>query len=610
MADQTVTTKAVAMNVLLLGGDPMKRKNMARRWLSLLRPQLPAFMGGILCVLVVASVELTIPLVFGRGIIDEALAGMGNPSQLTFFAIGAVVLFIAKGLFTYGAVYLTSYVGNRTSHNLRSSVFSHVIRLPVSFFTRQGNGDVIARATNDIAVIQNAISSGTVNAIRNVVLLVGIMIAIFVLNWKLSLVTILVMPLAALTIGIFGRRIRLQSRTLNEKIGALTSIMSETLRGIRIVKAFTMESTQKERFTQQNESGFEASMKSVHATATMTPIVEILIVCAMVLVIWVGGMEVLAGRITLGALVAFLAYVGMVTQPVTSLSQIWGLVQQAAAASERVFQLLEAETEVRENAKAGKLAPVTGHIRFKDVTFAYEPGKQVLQNVNLEIKPGETIALVGPSGAGKSTIAGLIPRFYDPTQGTVEIDGQDIRGVTLDSLRSQIGLVSQETVLFQVSVAENITAGRRGYSREEIEAAARMANAHEFIMDLPNGYDTVVGEGGCTLSGGQRQRIAIARALIGNPRVLVLDEATSNLDAESEHLVKEALERLAVGRTTVIIAHRAATVQSADRVIVVSKGRIVQEGRHHELSAVNGLYRRLFGSLEPDLDWQNAQVTG
>lgn len=589
----------------------MGSKSVARRWLTLLRPQLPAFLGGLLCVLVVAGVELVIPLVFGKGIIDEALAGMGDPGQLTFFAVGAVVLFAAKGVFTYGTVYLTSFVGNRTAHNLRSAVFRHVLHLPMAFFTKQGSGDVIARATNDIAVIQNAISNGLASAVRNVVLSAGILLMIFITNWKLSLVTLLVMPLAALTIAAFGKRIRLQSRRLNERIGELTAIMSETLRGIRIVKAFTMEETQAERFSRKNESGFEASMQSVQATATMTPIVEILIVCSMVLVIWVGGMEVLAGRITLGDLIAFLAYVGMITHPVTSLSQTWSMVQQANAAAERVFQLLDAETEVKEDARAKELPPVRGHIRLKNVTFAYEPGRPVVHDVSLEIKPGETVALVGPSGAGKSTIAGLIPRFYDPTEGTVEIDGHDLRTVTLESLRSQVGLVSQDTVLFRVSIAENITAGRKGFTRKDIEEAARLANAHDFIMELPNGYDTVIGEGGATLSGGQQQRIAIARALLGNPRILVLDEATSNLDAESEQLVQEALDRLSQGRTTIVIAHRAATVQAADRVVVVNKGRIVQQGKHHELSAQNGLYRRLFGAMAvQDVDFQSAQVSG
>lgn len=588
----------------------MDRKTVVKRWLALLRPQLPALAGGIVCTMVICGIELLIPLIFGIGVIDEALVGVGDPRRLTVFALWAVVLFAVKGIFSYGMVYLTAYVGNRTSHNLRSAVFSHVIQLPVSFFARQGSSEVVSRATNDIGVIQNGIVNGITIALRNIIMVLGIGALIFWVNWKLALVTALVLPASAYVIAVFGKKIRLQSRRLNERIAALTSIMSETLRGIRIIKAFTMESTQRERFSKHNESGFEASMQSVQATATMTPVVELLMVSSMVLVIWVGGMEVLAGHITLGQLVAFLAYVGMITNPITALSQVSVMFQQVVAASQRVFQLLETETEVQEDANARQLPAVKGHIRLRNVTFAYEPGRPVLQNVNLEIKPGETVALVGPSGAGKSTIAALIPRFFDPCEGTVEVDGYDVRKVTLKSLRAQIGLVSQDTILFDGTIADNIAAGREGFTREDIVNAAKLANAHDFIMQLPNGYDTIVGEGGCTLSGGQRQRIAIARALLGNPRILVLDEATSNLDPESEQQVREALARVANGRTTVIIAHRAATVQTADRVVVLSQGRIVQQGKHSELSAVSGLYRRLFGSLQQDADWQGAQVTG
>lgn len=585
----------------------MRRRNVIKRGFALVRPQLPALLAGLLCVLIVTGIELTVPLIFGRGVIDETLIGSGDPARLTLFALGAVALFVIKGVFAYGQVYLTSYVGNRTLHNLRSTLFSHVIRLPVSFFARRG-GDVISRATNDIGVIQNTVSSGIADAFRNLLLIVGITTAIFVLNWKLALVTVFVLPVSAMAISFFGRRIRLQSRKLNERIAELTAILNETLRGIRVVKAFTMEGTQKERFSKHNESGFEASMHSARATARMTPVVEVLLVIGMVIVIWVGGIEVLAGRLTLGDLIAFLAYVGMITQPITSLTRISVMFQQAAAAAERVFQVFEAETEVQEDTKATVLPPVQGHIRLRNLSFAYEPGQPVLRDINLDIKPGETVALVGPSGAGKSTLAALIPRFFDPTEGVVEIDGHDIRTVTLDSLRSQIGLVPQDTVLFAVSIAENIRAGRKGFTAKDIEAAARLANAHDFIMDLPNGYDTVVGDGGCTLSGGQRQRIAIARALLGNPRILVFDEATSNLDPESELLIREAMQRVLIGRTAVVIAHRASTVRAADRVVVMQKGRIVEQGSHDELSRQNGVYRRLFGSLEEDHEWEKARA--
>lgn len=580
-----------------------------KRWLSLLRPQLSAFLGGLLCVIVVTAAELTVPLIFGRGIIDDTLVGAGDPKMLTMFATGALVLFAVKGLFAYGQVYFTSYVGNRTLHNLRSSLFSHIIRLPVSFFTKQGNGDVISRATNDIAVIQNTVASGIAEAVRNVLLIVGITFLIFWVNWKLALVTCLVLPLAALAITVFGRRIRVQSGKLNERIGDLTALLNETLRGIRIVKAFTMEKTQKARFTKQNESGFEASMKSVRATATMTPVVEWLLVCSMVIIIWFGGMQVLSGQLSLGDLIAFLAYVGMITQPITSLTRISVMFQQAAAASSRIFQILEAEPERQNGDKANQLPAIKGHIRFRDLSFEYEPGQPVLHNVNLEIKPGETVALVGPSGAGKSTMAGLIPRFFDPTEGSVEVDGYDVRDVTFESLRSQIGLVSQDTILFEVSVRDNIVAGRSGYTDEDVMRAAQVANAHEFIMELPQGYDTIIGEGGSTLSGGQRQRLAIARALLGNPRILLLDEATSSLDPVSEQLIKDAFQRMSVGRTTIIIAHRAATIEAADRVVVVSDGKVVQQGRHHELQAVDGVYRNLFGALAGDMQWERAAAS-
>lgn len=575
----------------------MKSQSDVRALLPLVRPQMGAFLGGLACVFVVIAVDLALPLFFGRGVIDQALLGEGDPRLLTLFSVAAIGLFAVKGLFSYGQVYLMSYVGHRSLHNLRSKLFGHLLQLPVGYFARRGQSEILSRATHDIAVVQSTLSAGVADAVQHGLMLLGILFFIFWVNWKLALVALVVLPLAALAVSAFGSRIRTQSRRLNERIAGLTTLLSETLDGIRVVKAFTMEKKQEERFVAENEQGFQASMRSAQATATLTPIVEIILVCGMVVVIWFGGLEVLAGRLTMGDMIAFLAYLGMATRPVSQLTRSVVLFQQAAAAVARISQLMEAEPEAQGPAPAIDMPAVRGKIVCRDLEFAYEPGRPVLRTVNLEIGAGETVALVGPSGAGKSTLAALIPRFFDAQSGRIEIDGHDIRRVSLPSLRSQIGLVPQETVLFEGTVLENIVVGRTGFRREEIEAAARVANAHEFIARLPNGYDTQLGEGGAALSGGQRQRLAIARAMLGDPRILIFDEATSNLDSESEQLIQEAFERALVGRTAVVIAHRAATVRMADRVIVMSNGRIVQQGRHAELLASPGMYRRLFGAL-------------
>lgn len=583
----------------------MKKGVRLKRLWTLVEPYRTALWLGLLCISVVTAVDLALPLFFGRGVVDQTLMADGELRQLGLLALIGIGLVALKGLFSFGQVYLLSYVGQRSLHTLRADLFAHLMRLPVSYFQRTGPSEIVSRATHDIGVLQNALGAGIADLVQQTLLLVGIIGAIFWMNWKLALVTLVVLPASAWAVSNYGERIRRQSKRLNERIGRLTTLLNESIAGIRVVKAYTMEEAQRERFHRENERGFQASMKAVQASATMQPVVELIMVIGMMVVIGVGSVEVIQDRLTMGDLVAFLAYVAMAARPVGLITRTAVLLQQATAAADRVFQLLEEGREVPQVHDARPLPAVAGRITFRNVRFAYDPGgPEVLHGIDLEVAPGETVALVGPSGAGKSTLAALVPRFFDPTEGTVEIDGIDVRRVTLASLRRQIGLVPQDTVLFSGTVEENILAGRQGFTRKDVEEAARQANAHEFIVRLPQGYETVLGEGGLSLSGGQRQRLAIARALLGDPRILIFDEATSNLDNESESLVQEAFRRLKRGRTSIIIAHRAATIRLADRVVVMAGGRIVQDGRHAELLAQPGLYRRLFAELEAEDGWQ------
>ena len=414
------------------------------------------------------------------------------------------------------------------------------------------------------------------------------------LDWQLSLLTLITVLLVGEAMKIFGKKMKASGTVIQERLSDITALMQESISAVRVVKSFVREDFEIDRFTNQNNLNFRAQMKSVQIQSLLTPTVEFLAALAVTVIVWFGGYEVVNGNITAGALVAFLTYAVNLANTVKRISRVYGTIQKAMAGADRVFEIMDMPEAIQDKPEAKVMPPVRGYVEFDDVSFGYKEGVPALENISFSVQPGQMIAFVGPSGAGKSTIANLVPRFYDVTGGAIRIDGEDVRDVTMSSLRTQIGIVPQETMLFSTTVRENIRYGRLDATDEEIEQAAKDANAHEFIMQLPEGYDTKIGERGMNLSGGQRQRIAIARAILKDPQLLILDEATSALDTESEKVVQAALDRLMVGRTSFVIAHRLSTIFNADQIYVIEKGHIRERGTHEELLKLGGLYSSLY----------------
>lgn len=565
--------------------------NLYLRILKFIRPYLGRLIAAGFCTVMTAAANLYVPWIV-RDVIDKVFQNKDS-DLLNLISLGIVVIFFARGIFYYGQSYLMNYVGESIVIDVRGIVYRKLMTLSTHFFDTNKLGTIMSYVTNDVAALQGAMVANSIEIITETSVLIGSVGAMVYLDWKLTLFTFCTFPVVLFFMDFFGKKIRKSGHRIQQATADITSILQETLAATRVVKSFVREPYEIARFDQQNKANFYANMKSAKLMGTLSPVIEFIAALGVTAIIWFGGRSVIGGDITAGSLVAFLVYAINISNPIKRIARVLGSIQKALAAAERVFYIMDLTDTIPQKPDAITLPSVEGNVEFRHVSFAYNKGETILHDVSFSAKPGQAIALVGPSGAGKSTVASLLPRFYDVTEGAIFVDGHDVRDVTLASLREQVGIVPQETNLFNDTVYNNILYGRLDATRDEVIAAAKAANADEFIQQLPKGFDTQLGDRGVNISGGQRQRISIARAILKNPRILILDEATSALDTESERIVQEALDRLMVGRTSFVIAHRLSTIQNAAKIIVLDKGSIVEEGTHQQLMAKHGLYAHL-----------------
>ena len=561
-----------------------------QRILELVKLQWPRLLVAMLCMMLVAFLTAATAYLV-KPVLDEIFFKK-DMRMLKLLPFAIIILYAVKGACYFGQNYLMNYVGHSIIMRLRDKLYVHIQMLPLSFFHKTKTGILMARIINDVNIVKGMVSNAITGVLKDLFTIIGLLFVIFYRDWKLALIAIAIFPLAVIPIVNFGRRLRRLSTRCQEAIADMSFLLHETFTSNRIVKAFGMESYENRRFFERTSRLFTNEMKAVGVRSISSPVMELLGGIGITLIIWYGGYKVVTGTSTPGTFFSFMAALIMLYEPVKKMSGLNNTIQEGLAAAVRIYDVLDTASDIVDREDAIGLESGPHSVVFRDVSFKYED-QMVLKNINLEVKKGEIIAMVGMSGGGKTTLVNLIPRFYDVTEGSILMEGYDIRDVTIASLRSQIGIVTQDPILFNDTIRSNIAYGNPDAKESDIVAAAKAAYAYDFIQRFPEKFDTVVGERGMRLSGGEKQRICIARALLKNASILILDEATSSLDSESELAVQRALENLMKGRTTFVIAHRLSTVRHADRIIVIVDGKIVEEGKHEELLALEGEYHKL-----------------
>ena len=551
--------------------------------------------GAFLALLISTGTRLVIPRMT-QAVIDEGIA-TGRMRVVLGAAVGMVILASAGSVFSFLQGVLSARTAQGVAYDLRNQLYAKIQSLSFSYHDRAQTGQLLTRATSDVDIVQMFVGMGFIQFLSAVLMMVGSIVLLVVTDWQLALIMLVLAPLTFGVFVLFASKARPLFMQIQQRLAELNTVLQENLAGVRVVKAFVREAYEAKRYAEANQNLFDLNIVVGRLMATAMPLIFLIANLSSLAVYWFGGYQVIAGRLSVGRLVAFANYIMMAFFPMLMLGMILTMISQAGASAERVFEILDAQSEVVEKPDAIELPPIEGRVAFENVSFRYFGGGElVLKNVSFTAEPGQTVALLGATGSGKSTIINLIPRFYDVTEGRVTVDGYDVRDVTLDSLRRQIGIVLQETTLFSGTIRENIAFGRPDASMDEIIAVAKAAEAHDFIMSFPDGYETQVGERGVTLSGGQKQRIAIARALLLDPRILILDDATSSVDYETEYRIQQALERLMEGRTSFVIAQRIATVLNADQILVLERGEIVARGTHEELLGESPIYAEIYYS--------------